>query len=166
MSSPATTDKVCGFRVDPSSHSLPRSQIDPLAVCSPWLRPTLCGSSWWESFWAQRNGSNMIQQKKFSEYRYFWWYMLSAVWNIRRRTYKNTYKLYSYTLYTLYTLHTMARQIYIIFSQGTLGIAPPKSQIDQWPGLVAMYGGIVFGTSTRGIFSWPEILRTNFTWLY
>lgn len=22
----------------------------------------------WESFWAQRNGSNMIQPKKFSEY--------------------------------------------------------------------------------------------------
>jgi len=49
MLSPATTDKVCGFRVDLSSHSLPRSQIDPLAVCSPWLEKAvwlkLCGKA-------------------------------------------------------------------------------------------------------------------------
>lgn len=51
--------------------------------------------------------------------------MLSAV-KYQEKNIKKTRSVFILYTHYIYALHTMARQIHIIFLQGTLGIAPPK----------------------------------------
>lgn len=165
MSSPATADKVCGFRVDPSSQRNASISNWSFGSLFPMAGKSCVAQAVWESFWAQRNGSNRINRRNSRNIDMSGETVIHADAVKYPEIYIQKHVLYSYSIHTIYATHHGTPNLYHLFAKN-FGYCSPKSQIDQWPGLVAMYGGIVFGTSTRGIFSWPEILRTKFTWLY